>query len=208
MQVVGLYTATAAGAPMIGHAEVEVQPGVGIVGDRYATGRGHWSDPRWPDQELTLVEAEVAAVLGMEAAALRRNVVTRDVRLHDLVGVRFRIGEVLLEGVRPCAPCRYLETLTRPGLVRALTGRGGLRARILTAGRLRVGDPIAVLASPATAGPLVADTADQPGAARRETTTTRRRGEDTAAVPADTDPRPIRLPGAVGADQERPVSSS
>ncbi|MER3437553.1 MAG: sulfurase, partial [Chloroflexota bacterium] len=120
MHVVGLYTAAAAGQPMVGHAEVEVQPGVGIVGDRYATGQGYWSDPRWPDQELTLVEAEVAEALGIEAAALRRNVVTRGGSLNALIGTRFRIGEVVLEGVRPCDPCRYLEQLTRPGLARAL----------------------------------------------------------------------------------------
>jgi hypothetical protein len=142
MHVVGLYTAAAAGEPMVGHAEVEVRPGLGIVGDRYALGRGYWSDPRWPDQELTLVEAEVAEALGVDAAALRRNVVTRGGSLNALIGVRFRIGAVLLEGVRPCDPCRYLERFTRPGLARALAGRGGLRARVLTAGRLRVGDAI------------------------------------------------------------------
>lgn len=144
MHVVGLYTAAVAGEPMVGHTEVEVRPGLGIVGDRYALGRGYWSDPRWPDQELTLVEAEVAEALGVEAGALRRNVVTRGGALNALIGVRFRIGEVVLEGVRPCDPCRYLERFTWPGLARALAGRGGLRARVLTAGRLRVGDAIVV----------------------------------------------------------------
>lgn len=147
MRVVGLYTAVTAGAPMISHSVVEVRPGLGVVGDRYATGCGYWSDPRWPDQELTLVEAEVAEALNVDAGALRRNVVTRGVRLHELIGVRFRIGEVLLAGVRPCDPCRYLETLTRPGLARALAGRGGLRARVLTAGRLCVGDAIVVFST-------------------------------------------------------------
>jgi MOSC domain-containing protein YiiM len=143
--VVGLFTAVEAGAPVVGRDSVEVRPGKGIVGDRYALGLGHWSDPRWPDQELTLVEAEVAEALAIEAALLRRNVVTRGVRLDDLIGVRFRIGGALLEGVRPCDPCRYLETLTRPGIAEELDGRGGLRARVLTGGHLRVGDAIVVL---------------------------------------------------------------
>ncbi|HZU76062.1 MAG TPA: MOSC domain-containing protein [Dehalococcoidia bacterium] len=145
-RVVGLYTAACAGAPITGQTVVEVRPGVGIVGDRYARGLGYWSDPKWPDQELTLVEAEVAEDLDIDAGALRRNVVTHGVRLDGLIGVRFRIGDAVIEGVRPCDPCRHLESLTRPGIARALAGRGGLRARILTGGRLHVGDPLIVLA--------------------------------------------------------------
>jgi hypothetical protein len=144
-RVVGLYTATEAGAPVVSHDAVEVQTGIGITGDRYATGSGYWSDPKWPDQELTLVEAEVADALAIEAGALRRNVVTRGVRLDDLIGRRFRIGDAVIEGVRPCDPCRHIESLTRPGIARELVGRGGLRARILTSGRLRVGDAVLVL---------------------------------------------------------------
>jgi hypothetical protein len=144
-RVVGLYTATEAGAPVASRETEEIEAGRGIVGDRYATGSGYWSDPKWPDQELTLVEAEVVDALAIEAGALRRNVVTRGVRLDDLIGRRFRIGDAVIEGVRPCDPCRHIESLTRPGIARELVGRGGLRARILTSGRLRVGDAVLVL---------------------------------------------------------------
>src|SRR5947209_8777109 len=75
--VVHLLTAPAAGAPMQSRASAELVPGLGIVGDRYAGGLGHWSDPRWPDQELTLIEFEVAADLALDPAVFRRNVVTR-----------------------------------------------------------------------------------------------------------------------------------
>lgn len=136
--VVALFSAPRAGAPIERHAWLQALPGRGILGDRYAERLGHWSDPRWPDQELTLVEVEVADDLGVDVALLRRNVATRGIRLTRLIGARFQIGGVLLEGVRPCDPCRYLETLTRPGLARELSGRGGLRARILTPGRLQV----------------------------------------------------------------------
>src|SRR5262249_52965476 len=105
-QVVGLFTAAEAGAPGVGRGSLRGRPGARRGGGRYALGLGHWSDPRWPDQELTLVEAEVAEALAIEAALLRRNVVTRGVRLDDLIGVRFRIGDAVLEGVRPCDPCR------------------------------------------------------------------------------------------------------
>lgn len=145
-RVAGLYVAARAGAPVEPRDEVELVPGVGIPGDRYATRAGYWSDPTWPDQELTLAEAEVAEALGLDPGLLRRNVATRGVRLNDLVGVTFRLGEAVLEGVRPCDPCRHLAELAgRPGLVRDLAGRGGLRARIVAGGRVRLGDAIRVV---------------------------------------------------------------
>lgn len=146
-QVSGLYTAVHAGAPMRPQAWVEAMPGVGISGDRYATGRGHWSDPRWPDQEVTLVEGEVAEDLAVDAGQLRRNIVTRGVRLNDLIGLTFQIGGVRLVGVRCCAPCRYLDSLTRPGLRHALRERGGLRTHILQGGRIHVADRMTTVRS-------------------------------------------------------------
>ena len=144
--VVGLFTATRQGAPMAGHARVDVVPGTGIPGDRYATGRGYWSDPRWPDQELTFVAVEVAEKLGIDAGLLRRNVVTRDVDLDALMGVTFQLGSAVLRGVRRCDPCVYLDGLTRPGVARGLGRRGGLRASVVVAGSISVGDRLAISA--------------------------------------------------------------
>lgn len=143
-RVIGLYVAARAGAPVESRSSVDVQPGVGVIGDRYAEGRGHWSDPRWPDQELTLVESEVAEAIGIEAGQLRRNVVTCGIRLDGLIGATFQIGDVILSGVRRCDPCRYLESLTRPNVTRALIGRGGLRAYILRGGQIHRGDNISL----------------------------------------------------------------
>ena len=141
--VAGLYVADRAGEAVRSRQRVDVAIGVGVVGDRYALGTGHWSDPRWPDQQLTLVEGEVADRLGLAAGLLRRNVVTRGVRLSDLVGARFRLGGAELRGVRPCDPCRHLEELLgRPGLVRELRGGGGLRAEVAAAGRIALGDRV------------------------------------------------------------------
>lgn len=143
--VVDLYLADQAGAAMQSRPSLDLEAGVGIVGDRYATRRGHWSDPRWREQQLTLVEAEVGEDLAVEAGLLRRNVVTRGVQLQGLLGLEFRIGEAVLAGVLPCEPCQYIETLLgRPGLLRALVGRGGLRARVLEGGRIAVGDAIVI----------------------------------------------------------------
>ena len=143
-RVVALHIAGRGGEPVQSPDAVDVVAGVGIVGDRYATRTGHWSDPRWPDQQLTLVEDEVAEGLGLSSALLRRNVVTRGVRLPQLIGVRFRLGDVELQGVRVCDPCTYLQRLTgRAGLARRLgpTG-GGLRAAVLSDGRIAIGDRV------------------------------------------------------------------
>lgn len=141
--VEALFTAPAAGEPMLAHRRVELLPGIGIAGDRYALKTGHWSDPRWPDQELTLVEAELLEELGLPTDGLRRNIVTRGIQLDGLLGSEFRIGDARLVAIRVCDPCRYIETLTRDGLFTELAGRGGIRARILEAGSIEVGDAIA-----------------------------------------------------------------
>ena len=118
--------------------------GIGIEGDRYFAGVGTW--PGYPvpgGKELTLIEAEVLAAIYLPGAHARRNIVTRDIRLNELVGRRFRIGEIDCYGDRLCDPCLHLEQLT--GItVSALANRGGLRADILNDGDIRVGDPVIV----------------------------------------------------------------
>lgn len=145
-RVVSLFIANAAGEPMIAHQAVEVVPGVGVVGDRYATRRGHWSDPRWRDQQLTLVGRELLDELGLALDALRRNVVTEGLDLNDLIGLEFGIGEAVLRGQRICTPCSYIGRLNqRPGLFGELNGRGGIRVSIVRGGTIRVGDTIEIL---------------------------------------------------------------
>ena len=144
--IIGIFVSTEAGAPMQQRPWVEVVPDVGILGDRYATRRGHWSDPRWREQQLTIIEAETADDLGLEPQQLRRNLVTRGVQLQGLLGLEFRIGGARLAGMLPCDPCNYLQDLLeRPGLLRALVGRGGIRVRVLEGGRISAGDEIVVL---------------------------------------------------------------
>ena len=116
-------------------------PGRGLEGDRYFEGTGTFSD--WPgDDDLTLIEAEATEAAGIEPGAARRNVVVRGADLNALVGKRFRVGAVECEGLELADPCRHLEGLTKPGVLRALAGRGGLRAAILTGGEIAVGDAL------------------------------------------------------------------
>jgi hypothetical protein len=127
---------------------VMARAGRGLEGDRYFDGRGTFSDRHGRGHHLTLIEGEVLDGLALPAGRLapeeaRRNVVTRGIDLDALVGERFRIGDVECAGRRPCEPCAHLERLAKPGTLRALIHRGGLRADVLSDGQIRVGDPVA-----------------------------------------------------------------
>jgi MOSC domain-containing protein YiiM len=119
---------------------VQAVPGKGLVGDR----KFH-EDGAKPGQALTLVEAEVVEEVGLPPGGTRRQVTVRGVRLNDLVGKRFRVGEVECYGVELCEPCLHLESLTRPGIIKELTHRAGINADILTDGTIAVGDPVSAL---------------------------------------------------------------
>jgi len=71
-------------------------------------------------------------------AAARRNVLTRGVDLNDFIGREFKIQGVSLYGTQECAPCYWMDRAFAPGAQEFLRGRGGLRAKILTDGKLRV----------------------------------------------------------------------
>jgi MOSC domain-containing protein YiiM len=119
---------------------VRAVAGQGLEGDRNF--RPHGAKP---GQALTLVEAENVADVGLAAGATRRQLTTRGVRLNDLVGQTFRVGEVECYGVELCEPCLHLESMTRPGIIRDLAHRGGINADILSGGVIRVGDEVSIL---------------------------------------------------------------
>jgi MOSC domain-containing protein YiiM len=145
-QVIGLFTAQAAGERMHSHQSVTVEAGVGITGDRYATRLGHWSDPKWRDQQLTLVAIELLDELRLAPEALRRNIVTQGIELYDLIGLEFGIGTVVMRGQRICAPCAYIGRLNqRAGLFTELAGRGGIRVSVVASGTISVGDEVRIL---------------------------------------------------------------
>jgi MOSC domain-containing protein YiiM len=144
--VVGVYLGESGGLPMRSVESAVAVPGQGLLGDRYQTGTGEWSyDPRLYD-DVTLIAVEALAAAGaeygvrLEAGLARRNLETSGVDLDALVGRFFSVGEVELRGERPCEPCRYLDRVTGQAAKEALRGRGGLRATVITGGRLRVGD--------------------------------------------------------------------
>ena len=113
--------------------------GQGLVGDRMAEAGVR------PGGALTLIEAEVLEEVGLTGPEARRQVVVSGVRLNDLVGKRFRVGEVECYGVELCEPCTHLQSLTRPGIIKELTHRAGINADILTDGTISVGDEVVAL---------------------------------------------------------------
>jgi MOSC domain-containing protein YiiM len=149
-RVEAIFTSPSAGAPPVRQPRVVATPGAGLEGDRYALRAGHWSPHPGAGRDLTLIEAEVIQALreecglAFEAGALRRNVITRGVRLNDLVGLRFRIGSVLVQGARLCEPCEYLVQMVGAPILEPLVHRGGLRVDILTGGELVEGDRISL----------------------------------------------------------------
>jgi len=147
--VEGIYVTGKGSAAMQRVEEVRTIEGCGIEGDRYCEGTGYWT-PYGDVCEVTLISAEdldhIENELGIRVrnGEHRRNIVTRGIKLEDLRRKRFRIGETVLEYDRPRPPCRHVQTLTEPGMTRALKGRGGICARVVEAGTIRARDAIVV----------------------------------------------------------------
>jgi MOSC domain-containing protein YiiM len=151
--VEGIYVSEKARRLPVGVASARIVAGQGIEGDRYFLGKGSFSHWRGTGRALTLVEADALEDVGLGFAEARRNLVVRGVDLNALVGVRFRVGDVECQGRRLCEPCRHLEKLEGDGLMRALAGRGGLRADVLSDGTIAVGDVVVAIGAPSPAIP-------------------------------------------------------
>ena len=150
--IIGLYTSPGHaffgrhGKTPMNHAmesreSVHCVAGRGLEGDRFFD---HDDDYKG---QVTFFQKEVyedlcreIGVFDKPITALRRNVITSDVDLNELVGKRFQIQGVEFEGVEECRPCYWMDRALGEGAEMALQGKGGLRARILTSGYLRSPD--------------------------------------------------------------------
>jgi MOSC domain-containing protein YiiM len=136
----------ARGAAMRVSAAAELVAGKGVTGDRYGSAGGA--------RQVTLIAAEslaaIASHLGVDAVApeaLRRNLVVRGINLVALKGRRFRIGDAILEGSGECHPCSRIEASLGTGGYNAARGLGGVTARVVEGGVVRVGDRVAPIAA-------------------------------------------------------------
>lgn len=127
---------------------VAVEPG-GLVGDRYRGGSGK--------RAVTLIQAEhlavIGALLGLEGpvpvALLRRNIAVAGINLLALQRQRFVIGSAVLEGTGLAHPCSRMEEALGPGGWQAMRGHGGITARVLSPGEIRLGDAVIACAADA-----------------------------------------------------------
>lgn len=125
--------------PLVEVKAVECVAGKGLFGDRFFDFKDNYKG------QITFFASEVFAdvcrqvgVTGGSPGVTRRNVITSGVDLNTLIGKTFEVQGVQFEGVSECSPCYWMNGAIGPGAEAALHGRGGLRARILTDGVLRV----------------------------------------------------------------------
>ncbi|HBK06598.1 MAG TPA: MOSC domain-containing protein [Acetobacteraceae bacterium] len=131
--------------PVIPVALAELEPGNGIRGDH----------ARSRTRQVTLMQVEhlvaIAAHLGrpaLDPALLRRNILVSGVNLLALKSRTFRLGTAVLLTTGDCHPCSRMEEVLGPGGYNAVRGLGGITARVLTAGQVRVDDTLDVIANP------------------------------------------------------------
>ena len=125
---------------------IEVMANKGIVGDR------HFHDSNDPYNQLSLIESEnideynIRFGLNIPYIDFRRNVVTKGIRLNDLIGKKLKVGNVELEGIELCRPCRHLtEMLDQKNILKEFMRKGGLRCQILSSSKINVGDKIQII---------------------------------------------------------------
>ena len=126
--------------PVLSVDEALADSKAGLLGDRYAGRSG--------DRQVTLIQQEHLAVIEsfcgcpVRAEMLRRNLLVSGINLLALRKSRFRVGEVLLETTGLCHPCSKMEAVLGEGGLNAMRGHGGLTARVIESGCLRVGDAV------------------------------------------------------------------
>ena len=125
---------------------IEVLAKKGIVGDR------HFKEFNDPYNQLSLIESEnidyynIKYGLNIPYIDFRRNIITKGIQLNDLVGKKLQVGNVKLEGIDLCRPCRHLsEVLDQNNIIKEFLRRGGLRCQILSSSSIKVGDKINIL---------------------------------------------------------------
>ena len=126
--------------------KIELLAGKGIIGDR------HFRDKNNPKNQLTLIESENIDYYNKKFDVqipyinFRRNIITKGIKLNDLIGKQLIIGEVRVRGNDLCRPCKHLqEILNRKDIIKEFLKKGGLRCEILTSGKMEVGDKIKIL---------------------------------------------------------------
>ena len=125
---------------------IEVLANKGVLGDR------HFQEFNDPYNQLSLIESEniddynIRFGLNIPYIDFRRNIITKDIHLNDLIGKKLKIGNVELEAIDLCRPCKHLtEVLNQDNILKEFLRKGGLRCQILSSSNINVGDKIEIL---------------------------------------------------------------
>ncbi len=127
-------------AAVLSVAEVSADPKLGLIGDCYKGTSGK--------RQVTLIQQEHLAALNsflgqsVEPQQLRRNLLVSGINVLSLKNCYFRIGDVLLEATGLCHPCSRMEKSLGAGGLNAMRGHGGITARIIDGGIMRIGDSV------------------------------------------------------------------
>ena len=148
--VEAIFVTDKGGEPMVRVDEVRAVADGGLEGDRYMTRTGYWTNV--DECQVTLIQAEILEQIAADTDVRvqdgehRRNIVTRGIELDSLVGRQFTVGEAVMIFDRPRPPCGYIQTITQKGMTKALGGvRGGICARVLKSGEIRLNDSVALV---------------------------------------------------------------
>lgn len=140
---IGLRTATRKEINIV--EETYARIGTGLEGDRY---KGTADSKR----QVTLIQAEHLAAVGsylgrgiIDPVLTRRNIVVQGINLLALKDHRIQIGDAVLEMTGLCHPCSRMEEVLGPGGYNAMRGHGGITARVVHEGAIRLGDTVTVL---------------------------------------------------------------
>ena len=122
-------------APTIQHQEISLQSDLGLPNDRF-------ENSKYP---ITFFSLEVANEvcknmdIDLDIKLFRRNIIISGIHLNSLIKQRFKIGDIEFEGIEHCSPCTWMNAVMKKGVYTQMIGRGGLRARVISPGKLSLG---------------------------------------------------------------------
>ena len=126
--------------------KIDLVSGKGIIGDR------HFNENNDPYNQLSLIESENIDYynkefqLNIPYLSFRRNIVTKGIKLNDLIDKKILIGQIEVKGINLCRPCKHLEqTLVQNNIIKEFLRKGGLRCEILNSGKISINDKIALI---------------------------------------------------------------
>lgn len=150
-----IFVATSAGEPMRSVTAADAIAHRGLKDDRYSENRGHWKSidgcqvTLISEHDLVLAKKRAGGEFQqrLENGGHRRNLVIAGLNTQNLGAKQFRIGDAVFDYAKLRPPCAYLDQISGDGLSRALGRHSGVCLRVVSGGRLTVGDAVELIES-------------------------------------------------------------